>query len=419
MELCAADPVTGKVRVIIREEQPQSFTENTPMMQFLKDNNRFIWESERTGFKNYYLYDLSGKLISTLTNLKVEVAGIVKVDEDSKTLYYMARDGQNHMLVQFHKVGFDGKGDKCLTDPAYNHSVTLSPDNKYFIDIAQTHDKPAFTQLVDIKGKVIEVLAKSDLTKFEQLGLKKVEMITFKSKDGKYDLHGMLHFPSNFDPNKKYPVLVSVYGGPGTNAAAERFSTPNSLTEYGFIIASFDSRGCAQRGKVLQDEIYGHMGSVEMEDQAEGVKSLWSRPYIDKAHVGIFGTSYGGASSATCLLKFPDVFAAACANSGVYDWRNYDNIYTERTNGLPDANKAGYDAGNPMNYAKDLKGKLMLYYGTSDNNVHPSNTMMLIQALQRAGKSFEVQVGPDQGHTAVNQDRMMEFFIENLVMGRK
>jgi len=419
MELCAADPATGKVRVIIREEQPQSFTENTPMMQFLKDNNRFIWESERSGFKNYYLYDLTGKLISTLTNLKVEVAGIVKVDEDSKTLYYMARDGQNHMMVQFHKVGFDGKGDKCLTDPAYNHSVTLSPDNKYFIDVAQTHDKPAFTQLVDMKGKVIEVLAKSDLTKFEQMGLKKVEMITFKSKDGKYDLHGMLHFPSNFDPNKKYPVLVSVYGGPGTNAASERFSTPNSLTEYGFIIASFDSRGCAQRGKVLQDEIYGHMGSVEMEDQAEGVKSLWSRPYIDKAHVGIFGTSYGGASSATCLLKFPDVFAAACANSGVYDWRNYDNIYTERTNGLPDANKAGYDAGNPMNYAKDLKGKLMLYYGTSDNNVHPSNTMMLIQALQRAGKSFEVQVGPDQGHTAVNQDRMMEFFIENLVMGRK
>ena len=416
MELCAANPETGKVRVIIKEEQPQSFTVNSPTMEFLKDQNRFIWESERNGFNNYYLYDLSGKLIATLTNHQFEVAGIVKVDEDSKTLYYMARDGENHMKVQLHKVGLDGKGDKRLTDPDYNHSVTISPDNKYFIDVAQTHDVAPFTQLVDMKGKVIDVIVKSDLTKFEQLGLKKVEMITFKSKDGKYDLYGMLQFPSNFDPNKKYPVLVSVYGGPGTNAASERFTIPSALTEYGFIIASFDSRGCAQRGKKLLDEIYGHMGSVEMEDQAEGVKSLYSRPYIDKERVGIYGTSYGGASSATCILKFPDVFQAACANSGVYDWRNYDNIYTERTNGLPDANKAGYDAGSPMNYVDNLKGRLMLYYGTSDNNVHPSNSMQLIQALQKAGKSFEVQVGPDKGHTAVNTDRMMEFFIENLVM---
>jgi dipeptidyl-peptidase-4 len=418
MELCAADPATGKVRVIIREEWPASFVENSPMMIFLKDNNRFIWESERTGFKNYYLYDLSGKLIATLTNHKFEVAGIVKVDEDAETIYYMARDGENHMKLQLHKVGLNGKGDKRLTDPAYNHSVNISPNNKYFVDVAQTHDIAPFTQLVDMKGKVVEVLAKSDLAKFDELGLKKTELFTFKSTDGKYDLYGTLNFPSNFDPNKKYPVLVSVYGGPGTNAASESFRTPSALAEFGFIIASFDSRGCAQRGKQIYDEIYGHMGTVEMQDQAAGVKALYDRPYIDKNHVGIFGTSYGGASSATCLLKFPDVFQAASAMSGVYDWRNYDNIYTERTNGLPDANKAGYDEGNPINYAKDLKGRLMLYYGTSDNNVHPSNTMQLIQALQKAGKSFEVQVGPDMGHTALNQDRMMEFFIENLVIGK-
>lgn len=419
MELCAADPSTGKVRVIIREEWLPSFTENSPLMVFLKDKTTFLWESERNGFKNYYLYNLSGKLIATLTNHQFEVAGIVKLDEESKTLFYMARDGENHMKLQLHKVGLDGKGDKRLTDPAFNHNVTISPDNKYFIDIAQTHDSAPFTQLVDMKGKVIEVLAKSDLTKFNELGLKKTELIKFKSADGEWDLYGTLNFPSNFDPNKKYPVLVSVYGGPGTNAANESFRTPSAMAEYGFIIASFDSRGCAQRGKKIYDKIYGHMGSVEMEDQAEGVKSLWNRPYIDKNRVGIFGTSYGGSSSATCLLKFPDVFQAACANSGVYDWRNYDNIYTERTNGLPDANKAGYNAGNPMNYVQNLKGRLLLYYGTSDNNVHPSNTMQLIQALQKAGKSFEVQVGPDMGHTAVNQDRMMEFFIENLVMGRK
>lgn len=418
MELTAADPNTGKCRVIIREEWLASFTNNSPGMTFLKDNNRFIWESERNGFLNYYLYNLRGKLIATLTNHQFEVAGIVKVDEDAKVVYYMARDGENHMKLQLRRVGLDGKGDIRLTDPAFSHSVTISPDNKYFIDVAQTHDVAPFTQLVDMKGKVIEVLAKSDMTKFDELKLKKVELITFKSADGKYELHGMLHFPSNFDPNKKYPVLVSVYGGPGTNAASERFSTPNPTAEYGFILASFDSRGCGQRGKKIADEIYGHMGTVEMQDQAEGVKSLWNRPYIDKNRVGIFGTSYGGASAATCLLKFPDVFQAACANSGVYDWRNYDNIYTERTNGLAEPNKAGYDEGNPMNYVQNLKGQLMIYYGTSDNNVHPSNSMMLIRALQKAGKSFEVQVGPDMGHTAVNMERMMEFFIENLVIGK-
>jgi len=418
MELCAADPATGKVRVIIREEWPASFTDNSPMMTFLKDKKRFIWESERTGFKNYYLYDLSGKLITALTNHQFEVAGIVKVDEEANLLFYMARDGENHMKTQLHKVGLDGKGDKRLTDPAYSHSATISPDNKYFIDVAQTHDIAPFTQLVDMKGKVIETLAKSDLTKFDQLGLKKTELIKYKSADGEWDLYGTLSFPSTFDPNKKYPVIVSVYGGPGTNAASERFGTPSLLTEFGFIVASFDSRGCAQRGKKIYDEIYGHMGKVEMEDQAEGVKSLWNRPYIDKNNVGITGTSYGGTSSANCLLQFPDVFKAACANSGVYDFRNYDNIYTERTNGLPQTNKTGYDEGNPANYVQNLKGYLMLYYGTSDNNVHPSNSMQLIQALQKAGKSFEVQVGPDMGHTAVNQDRMMEFFIEHLVMGR-
>lgn len=418
MELTAADANTGKCRVIIREEWLATYTQNSPTMQFLKDNNRFIWESERNGYKNYYLYDLSGKLLATLTNHQFEVAGILKVDEDAKVMFYMARDGENHMKVQLHRVGLDGKGHIRLTDPAYNHTTTISPDNKYFLDVAQTHNTAPFTQLVDMKGKVIEVLAKSDLTKFEELGLKKVEMITYKSADGKYDLHGMLHFPSNFDPNKKYPLLVFVYGGPETNAANERFTTPNALTEYGFLYAVFDSRGCAQRGKNMTDELYNHMGLVEMEDQAQGVKSLWNRSYLDKNRVGMYGTSYGGTSSATCLLRFPDVFQAACANSGVYDFRNYDNIYTERFMGLADTHKAGYDAGNIMPLAKNLKGRLMLYYGTADNNVHPSNSLQLIRELQKAGKSFEVQVGSDMGHTAVNQDRMMEFFIENLVMSK-
>jgi len=416
MELAAGNPVTGKCRVVVHEEWLPSFTINTPVMEYLKDNKRFIWVSERTGFKNFYLYNLQGQLLTTLTNHPFEVADIVKVDEEKGFLYYMARDGENHMKLQLHRVGLDGKGDVRLTDPAYLHSVSLSPDNKYFIDVIQTHDIAPSTRLVDSKGKVLAELVRSDLTKFEALGLKKVEMITFTAADGKTLLHGLLQFPSNFDPSKKYPLLVTVYGGPGTNAATERFATPGATTEYGFLVASFDSRSAAGRGKRFMDPFYGHLGIVEMDDQAEGVKSLFSRPYVDAGKVGIYGTSYGGTSSATCLLRFPDVFHAACANSAVTDYRNYDNIYAERNMGLLEDNLAGYDAASIMTYAANLKGHLMIYYGTSDNNVHPSNSLQLIAALQKARKSFEVQVGPDRGHTAVDNERMMEFFIENLVL---
>jgi len=144
------------------------------------------------------------------------------------------------------------------------------------------------------------------------------------------------------------------------------------------------------------------------------VKALWSRPYFDKTRVGIFGTSYGGYASAMELLRHPEVFAAAASSSPPTDWRNYDTIYTERYMWTPQENTAGYDAGSALTYAKELKGRLLIYYGTADNNVHPSNSLQLIKALQDAGKSFDVQVGPDRGHSSMNQDRMMEFFIDVL-----
>ena len=385
-------------------------------MQFLQDGKRFIWASERTGWRNFYLYDLSGKLLAPLTQHSFEVAEVVRVDEAAGLLYYLARSGDNYMKLQLHRVGLDGKGDKRMTDPAFNHTANVAPDGKHFIDVAQTHDQPPTTRLLDADGKVIEELAKSDTTKFDQLGLKRVELIKYKAADGVTELHGLLHFPSNFDPSKKYPLLVTVYAGPATNGARETFTPPSPLTEYGFLIASLDSRSAAGRGKKFLDAIYGKLGTVEMDDQAEGVKSLWSRPYLDKARVGIFGTSYGGYSSAMCLLRHPEVFRAASASSAVTSWYQYDSIYTERYMWIPQENKEGYEAGSAMNLADKLNGRLMIYYGTADNNVHPNNAMQLITALQRAGKSFEVQVGPDAGHSGLRPDRMMEFFIENLVL---
>lgn len=416
MEFTACDATSGKCRVVVREEWPTGWVENHPYIEYLKDGKRFIWASERTGFRNFYLYDFSGKLLATLTKHEFEVENVVRVDEAANTLWYMARDGDNHFKTQLHRVGLDGKGDKRLTDPAFMHSVTLSPDAKHFVDVAQTHDEPPVTRVVDADGKLVAEVQKSDLTKYNAAGFKKSELFTYLAADGKTKLYGLIAFPSNFDPTKKYPMLASVYGGPASGATSERFALPSATAEYGFLMLTLDSRAAPGMGKRTLDAIYLKLGQTEMDDMAEGVKALWSRPYVDKARVGIYGTSYGGYSAAMELVRHPEVFAAASASSPVTDWRHYDTIYTERYMWIPQENAEGYDKGSVMKYAADLKGRLMLYFGTADNNVHPSNMMQLIQSLQRAGKSFEVQLGPDAGHSGINSQRMMEFFIENLVM---
>ncbi len=418
MEFCAADPETGQCRVIVREEWLPSWVENLPTLRFLQDGKRFIWASERTGWRNFYLYDLSGAQLATLTTHTFEVADIVRVDESAGLLYYTARSGDNPMKLQLHRVTLDGRGDRRLTDPAFHHTVDLAPDGGHFIDVAQTHNTPPVTRLMNTDGGLVAELAASDLTKFKKLGLKPVELFTFKAADGETDLHGLLHFPSNFRSYKKYPLLVSVYAGPATVGARETFALPNALTEFGFLVASFDSRSASGRGKRFLDAIYQKLGIVEVDDQAAGVKSLGNRRYVDQRRVGMYGTSYGGTVSALSLLRYPDVFQAACANSSVTDFRNYDTIYAERYMWIPQENEAGYAAARVMTYATNLQGRLLLFYGTADDNVHPANSLQLVQALQKAGKSFELQVGPDLGHTAVNRDRMMEFFIENLVLNK-
>jgi dipeptidyl-peptidase-4 len=416
MEFTACSPTTGACRAVVREEWPTGWVENSPAMRYLADGKRFIWASERTGFRNLYLYDLSGKLLATLTQHPFEVASIVAVDEKAGAVWYLARSGDNHMKLQLHRVGLDGKGERRLTDPAFTHSVSLAPGGRYIVDVAQAHDRAPVTRLLDARGDVVAELAASDLTAFDSLGLEKVELFSFTAADGLTELHGLLHRPSDFDPARKYPLLVSVYAGPATNGARETFTLPSPLTEYGFLVATLDSRSAGGRGKRFLDAIYQKLGTVEVDDQAAGVRALARRPYVDATRVGVFGTSYGGYASAMALVRHPDVFFAASASSPVTDWRHYDTIYTERYMWTPQENTAGYDAGSVMTYADRLRGRLMLYYGTADNNVHPNNAMQLIAALQAAGKSFDVQVGPDRGHTAINQDRMMEFFIEHLVL---
>ncbi len=418
MEFTGCDPDTGACHAIVRESWPTGWVQNRPYMRYLADGHRFIWESERTGFRNYYLYDLNGTLLSTITHHAFETAGVEEVDEHAGMLYYMARDGDNYMKLQLHRVRLDGTGDVRLTDPKFNHRVTLSPDGRYFVDVAETHDSPPATRLMDANGKLVADLATSDTSRYAALGLRPAEMFTFKAADGVTTLHGMISFPSHFDPARRYPVLVAVYGGPASasNTARETFVPPNPLAEFGFLVVNLDSRAAPGMGKRQLDAIYLKLGQTEMDDMAEGVKALWSRPYVDSAHVGIYGTSYGGYTSLMELVRHPEVFAAASAASPPTDWRNYDTIYTERYMWIPQENAQGYELGSAMHYADQMRGRLLIYYGSADNNVHPTNSMEMIRTLQRAGKSFEVQVGPDMGHSAVNTQRMMEFFIENLKM---
>lgn len=415
MEFCAANPESGACRVIVREEWLPSWTENRPYKRFLQDNRRFLWISERTGFRNIYLYHLDGTLLKSLTNHTFEVQSIQKVDEERGLLFYTAWSGKNPHALQLHVVHLDGTNSRRLTDPAYHHTVNIAPDSSHFTDVYETHSKPKCTQLVRVSdGKVLKQLAQGDVSEFQKVGGTLPEMFTFTAADGKTTLYGLLHKPSRFNPKRKYPLLVSVYNGPESSMVSDTFNPVNGLTELGFLVVTLESRGGGRRGKVFKDAIYLKCGITEIDDIAAGVRHLLQRPYVDGNRTGIFGTSYGGYASVMCILRYPNLFRAASGSSSVTDWRFYDTIYTERYMWTPQENKTGYDAGAAMTYAQNLKGYLMLYYGTLDDNVHPANSMALIRALQHSRKSFEVQVGPDAGHSSLDTDRMLEFFIERL-----
>lgn len=417
LEWVACDPATGSCRTLYREENPSGWVDNDINITWLDGDKQFLMISERSGFRNLYLYNSDVKLVRPITQHDFEVQSVVKTD--GKNIWYMARDGDTPYKLQLHRVGMDGKNDKRLTDPSLSHRVEISPDGKWFTDVAESLSTAPRTTLRDGEGKEIKVLADSDLSKFDSLHLKKAEQFTFTAADGKTKCYGYLEFPSDFDPSKQYPLLVSVYGGPESGMGQERFQTPNAVTELGFLHAWIDGRGTSARGRAFRQSVYEQLGVVEIDDQAAGVKELAKRPYVDGARVGIYGTSYGGYASVMCLLRHPEAFAAASASSPVTDWKNYDSIYTERYMWIPQENVTGYTNGSAMTYAKNLDGRLLLYWGTADNNVHPSNSLQLVQQLARLGRSFDISVGPDAGHSGVNSTKMWEFFVENLILNPK
>ncbi len=428
MQLVAGDPAKATLRVVAEERQPQSWSKNHPTVLFLSDGHRFVWSTEKNGYVNFELRDLDGRLLNDITKNDFDALrpsiyergqqGVVRIDERERRMFYMAAGPQDPYLQQLHVVGLDGRRDRLLTDPALGHTVTLSPDGKMFVDVAQTPSTPPETRLVDLKGSVLATVAKADRTKFDALGLKPTEVFTYPAADGKTTLYGAIQFPGDFDPSKRYPILLSVYAGPESGGLGANFELPSRNTELGFLCVNLAGRGTTGRGKAFRDAVYGKLGTVEMDDQAAGIQALAARPYADLSRVGVYGGSYGGYATLMLLLRHPETFACGAASSAVTDWRDYDSVYTERYEGLPAENRVGYDAGSAVLLAPTLKRPLRIYFGSADDNVHPANTYQFVDALERAGKHYEMQVGMDKGHGGMNNIWMLEFFMRNLVLAK-
>lgn len=417
MQFCAADPVSGEARTLVEERQPQSWAENQPLVKWLKDGRRFVWSSERNGFRNLYLYDISGRLLNSLTTHGFDVVGDPEVREDAGALVYRAADGILPYYQQFHCVGLDGRKHLRLTDPKFHHTAAVSPDGKFLVDTAETPTDLPVTRLLKADGKTVATLAEPQRGKLAEAGIKPAIPFSFLARDGRTTLYGLAHVPSDFDPARSYPLIVDVYGGPESDGLSPKWQMPDAETELGFVVVEIAGRGTLGRGKAFRDAVYGRLGGPEIDDHADGLVALGkTHPWADVKRVGIYGTSYGGYFTLMSLLRHPEGYRIGGASSSVTDWRQYDTIYTERYMGLPTEgeNKAGYDAGSAMTYAKDLDARLLIYYGTADDNVHPANSLQLITALEKAGKRFDVLVGPDRGHTAMPEDVLWSAFVRTL-----
>ncbi len=399
LDVLAANPASGAVRVVVTEKQ-STWQENRPLMRFLKDGRRFIWETEKTGFKQYELRNLDGTLLSTITNGSWPVESIVLLDEEAEELWFTAWSGRVAVQQQLHVAALDGSACSRVSTGDFHHgNYRVSPDRAFVVASAQTTQTPPKTVLYARDGKLVATLAEGQVKGFKTHGLTPTELFTCKAADGVTDLYGQISFPPAFDPAKKYPVVVDTYGGPTIRLVTDRFDAGDPRTALGFLLVTVDNRGTPGRGKAFESAAYLQLGQADADDQAAAVTHLAAtRPYVDGTRVGITGHSYGGYMTAICLVRRGDVFAAGVAGAPPTDWRNYDTIYTERYMRTPQENPEGYDAGSCVRHAGNLKGKLLLLHGMIDDNVHPNNTMQLANALQALDRPFAMMVFPNSDH---------------------
>jgi dipeptidyl-peptidase-4 len=379
------------------------YTNVNDMIYFPEKSKEFFWVSDRSGYYHIYRYGYDGKLINQVTQGNWDMIKVSGIDPAAKKIYYLsAQDGG--LEQQFYSINFDGSGKTKLSTVPGFHDINMSPDTKYYLDMYSNVNTPEHVTLCDNTAKVLDTLednhAERDFIKSHAYSAP--EFIKFKTDDG-VSLDGYIIKPFNFDPTKKYPVVMTVYGGPESHDVFNSFTLDpwqQWLAQNGYIVANVNNRGIANYGSAFMKVVYKQLGKWESNDFVQTAKYLSTMPFVDSGKMAIMGTSYGGYSTTYTLLTHPGVFKVGIANSPVTDWRLYDDVYTERyMSTLPD-NEAGYKASADMTYAGQLKDHLFLIHSMSDDNVHPSNTMQLLTALTNAGKDVDLRIYPPGAHGA-------------------
>ncbi|VXB93752.1 Peptidase S9B dipeptidylpeptidase IV domain protein [Flavobacterium sp. 9R] len=433
-----ANALTGAVKDIFEEKVATQYESGQGKVNwhYLESSNEIIWYSERDDWGHLYLYDAkTGKLKSQITKGNFVVTQLLKVDEKNRILYFKANGretGRNPYFSHFYRIDFSGKNLQLLTPEDGNHTISLSPNGDYFVDTYSQPNVAPVSVLRAATGKLIATLEKADISKLVATGWKAPEPIKVKSRDGKWDLYGLLFTPTHLDATKKYPVVNYIYPGPqGGGVGSRNFFSARSdhqaLAELGFVVVIIDGTCNPDRSKSFHDACYGNMADNTLEDQISGMKQLATKyPFMDLDKVGIWGHSGGGYATAAALFRYPEFYKVGISESGNHENRNYEDDWGERYIGLltKDANgKSNYEDQANANFATNLKGKLLLAHGGMDDNVPPYNTYLVIQALQKANKDFDFILFPNARHgfggdTFYMMRKRWDYFVTHLLQAQ-
>ncbi|WP_228486600.1 S9 family peptidase [Paludibaculum fermentans] len=429
-----ADAESGEIGEVLEEKVDTFFESGAGRVnwRFLRASNEMIWFSERDNWGQLYLHDMAtGKLKNQITTGEGNVTQLLRVDEKNRLLYFLGvgkEKGRDPYFTHFYRVGFDGKGLKLLTPEDANHEIALSPDGAYFVDSYSKPDVAPVAVLRDSDGKLINTLEKADISKLVETGWKPAIPITVKARDGVTDLYGLMFRPLNFDPARKYPIINQIYPGPQGGSVGGRSFQPTrgdtqALAELGFVVVQIDGMGNPGRSKKFHEFYYANMGDNTLPDQIAGMKELAAKyPWIDIDKAGIWGHSGGGFATADAMFRYPDFFKVGISEAGNHDNRVYEDDWAEKWHGLLVKNPDGttnYDDQANQNHAKNLKGKLLLAHGTMDSNVPPNNTLLVVDALIKANKDFDLLMLPNRGHGFASEPYMIrrrwDYFVKWLM----
>ncbi len=423
LELILTEAASGKGQTILTEED-KDWINVHDNLYFFADAKRFLWSSERDGFRRLYLYDLSGKLLKQLTSGEWEVTSLVRVDEKKGVVYF---NGAEKTLLENHlyRVALEGGAPIRLTKEDGSHGINMSPDAAYYVDTWSTAMAPPRQDLFRADGTRAQVINENKVAELAEYTLSPMAFLKVRGADGT-ELNASMIKPPDFDASKKYPVLVYLYAGPHAQSVRNAWSGSNFLwhqmmAQKGYIIFTVDNKSASGRGHVSEVIIHRKFGETELADQLAGVAYLKSLPYVDGARIGIWGWSYGGYMTCYAMLNGGEAYKVGFAGAPVTDWRQYDTIYTERYMGLPKDNPQGYKQSSPVTHAAKLKGKLLIAHGTGDDNVHYANTVQLMEEFIKAGKYPEVFFYPGRGHGISDPTarlhlfrKVTQFFLDNL-----